>query len=191
MEKVCLCSDTLLEFWLWKVINRLRSTYNGSLDKLDPYPAGLMEATPDSIGPLFTAVILDQFLRIRDGDRFWFENEENKWVLTMLLTIWWWACVTDHMVISIWSRAPSWWPNVDYHTVCDRLLSIIKWWTIINWLMWRWYADDDMLLTWVLVVSRYISYPIVHRACDYQGLFGVLWVHTAWYKNCVAKKNSQ
>ena len=27
----------------------------------------------------------------------------------------------------------------------------------------------------------------VHRAYDYSGPFGVLWVHIAWYKNCVEK----
>jgi len=44
---------------------------------MDAYPAGLLEATPDSIGSLFTTVILEQFLRIRDADRFWFENVNN------------------------------------------------------------------------------------------------------------------
>lgn len=61
-----------------QAIERLRDAYNGSLDRIDAYPAGLLEATPDSIGPLFTAVILDQFMRIRDADRFWFENLENR-----------------------------------------------------------------------------------------------------------------
>lgn len=28
-------------------------------------------------GELFTTVIVDQFTRIRDSDRFWFENEDN------------------------------------------------------------------------------------------------------------------
>ena len=30
----------------------------------------------------------------------------------------------------------------------------------------------------------------VHRAYDYLGPFGVLWVHMAWHKNCVEKKIS-
>jgi len=51
--------------------------YNNSLENIDPYPAGLLEATPDSIGSLFTNVILEQFMRIRDADRFWFENINN------------------------------------------------------------------------------------------------------------------
>jgi dual oxidase len=59
--------------------------YNGSLDRLDPYPAGLLESTPDGIGPLFSTIILDQFVRIRDADRFWFENQENGYEFLRLL----------------------------------------------------------------------------------------------------------
>ena len=31
----------------------------------------------------------------------------------------------------------------------------------------------------------------VHRAYDYLGPSGVLWVHMAWHKNCVKKKSTQ
>ena len=34
---------------------------------------------------------------------------------------------------------------------------------------------------WINIISR------VHRAYDYSGPFGVLWLHMAWYKNCVKK----
>jgi len=67
-----------------QAIKRLRAVYNNSLDNIDAYPAGLLEATPDSIGSLFTTVILEQFLRIRDADRFWFENVNNGRVNTLL-----------------------------------------------------------------------------------------------------------
>jgi len=63
------------------VIRRLRAVYNNSLENIDAYPAGLLEATPDGIGPLLTTVILEQFLRIRDADRFWFENIDNGQVI--------------------------------------------------------------------------------------------------------------
>ncbi|CAH1775162.1 unnamed protein product [Owenia fusiformis] len=58
-------------------IENLRRIYNGSLDKLDIFPAGLMESGPSGPGPFFKAVIKEQFKRIRDGDRFWFENSDN------------------------------------------------------------------------------------------------------------------
>lgn len=37
---------------------------------------GMLESY-GSPGELFTVVILEQFKRIRDADRFWFENEDN------------------------------------------------------------------------------------------------------------------
>ena len=52
--------------------------YNNSLDDVDIWPAGIAETTADGPGPLFQAIIADQFQRIRDGDRFWFENKQNK-----------------------------------------------------------------------------------------------------------------
>ncbi|XP_065174926.1 dual oxidase 1-like [Sycon ciliatum] len=65
-------------------IRRLESLHNNftnqpsnvSIDTVDIWPGGLLE-TVDGPGPLFSTVILDQFLRIREGDRFWFENEQN------------------------------------------------------------------------------------------------------------------
>ncbi len=35
-----------------------------------------MLETGSDPGPTFRAVVREQFERIRDGDRFWFENEE-------------------------------------------------------------------------------------------------------------------
>jgi dual oxidase len=59
-------------------IRNLTEVYNGSLDNLDIWPAGLLETTTKGPGPLFRAVIMDQFQRIRDADRFWYENKGNK-----------------------------------------------------------------------------------------------------------------
>ena len=36
-----------------------------------------MESKGGQPGELFRKVILDQFLKLRDGDRFWFENEKQ------------------------------------------------------------------------------------------------------------------
>lgn len=50
--------------------------YNGDISKLELFPGGLLESL-DGPGPLFSALILDQFERTRNGDRFWFENKQN------------------------------------------------------------------------------------------------------------------
>ncbi|KAI8585801.1 heme peroxidase [Geranomyces variabilis] len=46
-----------------------------SIDQLDVIVGGLAEAkgTSSNVGPLFQKIIVDQFLRLRDGDPFWFE----------------------------------------------------------------------------------------------------------------------
>ena len=50
----------------------------GTVDKIDPWVGGLAEdhAQGAIIGELFQAVIADQFTRLRDGNRFWYENEQ-------------------------------------------------------------------------------------------------------------------
>ena len=40
------------------------------------YIGGMLEST-DGPGILFRAIIKEQFTRLRDADRFWFENEDN------------------------------------------------------------------------------------------------------------------
>ena len=67
-------------FVFFQVFHKLRDLYKGNINDLDIYPAGILESTPQGPGPLFRAVILDQFERIRDADRFWFENKKNQWV---------------------------------------------------------------------------------------------------------------
>ncbi|OXB56751.1 hypothetical protein ASZ78_008518, partial [Callipepla squamata] len=47
--------------------------YANNTDRLELLPGGMLEG--DSL--LFSAIILDQFVRLRDGDRFWFENTKN------------------------------------------------------------------------------------------------------------------
>ncbi|KAK0139023.1 Dual oxidase 2 [Merluccius polli] len=50
--------------------------HGGDVSKLELFPGGLLEALHGP-GKVFSRIILDQFERIRDGDRFWFENEHN------------------------------------------------------------------------------------------------------------------
>ncbi|XP_060072103.1 dual oxidase 1-like [Ylistrum balloti] len=64
-------------------IANLRQLYidkglNGSVpDDVDLFTGGLMETTFDGPGPLFRAILVEQFCRVRDGDRFWYENKDN------------------------------------------------------------------------------------------------------------------
>ncbi|XP_049837219.1 dual oxidase-like [Schistocerca gregaria] len=60
-----------------KIWENLNSLYNGSVDNLDVWVGGLLETTKRGPGELFSAIITDQFQRIRDGDRFWYANINN------------------------------------------------------------------------------------------------------------------
>ena len=63
-----------------QVLEALEEVHGGDIDKVDIWTGGLMETTSDGPGELFRFIILDQFVRSRDGDRFWFENELNGYV---------------------------------------------------------------------------------------------------------------
>lgn len=58
---------------------RLFQLYNGDINSIDVYVGGMLESDPTEgrPGPLFRKIIMEQFLRIRDSDRFWFENTGN------------------------------------------------------------------------------------------------------------------
>ena len=47
------------------------------VDSIDPWVGGLAEAHPAdaNVGEFIRTVVIDQFTRLRDGDRFWFEND--------------------------------------------------------------------------------------------------------------------
>lgn len=55
---------------------QLRSLY-GTVDKIDVWVGGLAEnhVPGGSVGPLFARIIADQFTRLRDGDRFWYQRD--------------------------------------------------------------------------------------------------------------------
>ncbi len=52
------------------------TTLYDSVDDIDLFIGGLAEDPLDGsmLGALFQAIILDQFIRLRDGDRFWYEE---------------------------------------------------------------------------------------------------------------------
>ncbi|MFA7482025.1 MAG: peroxidase family protein [Vulcanimicrobiota bacterium] len=61
-----------------EAIAKLQEAY-GSVDKVDPWVGMLCEDhVPGSgVGPTIRAVLVDQFERLRDGDRFWYQNDPD------------------------------------------------------------------------------------------------------------------
>jgi len=57
------------------VQNALKAAYV-TVDKVELWVGGLAEQQlrGSSVGPLFAAILKDQFSRLRDGDRFWYQN---------------------------------------------------------------------------------------------------------------------
>ena len=57
------------------VQQRLASVYD-SVDEIDVWVGGLAEdhVPGSNVGELFQTILVDQFERLRDGDRFWYEN---------------------------------------------------------------------------------------------------------------------
>uniref|UniRef100_A0A1I8ARM6 NAD(P)H oxidase (H2O2-forming) n=1 Tax=Steinernema glaseri TaxID=37863 RepID=A0A1I8ARM6_9BILA len=59
------------------MFNELAALYKGNVDDLDAYVGGMLETNGEGPGELFSEIIKDQFVRLRDSDRFWFENKHN------------------------------------------------------------------------------------------------------------------
>lgn len=62
------------------LLKNLTKLYGKDLNNVDLYLGGMLESQKDP-GELFRQIILEQFRRIRDADRFWFENERNGLVI--------------------------------------------------------------------------------------------------------------
>jgi cytochrome b involved in lipid metabolism len=60
------------------VASAMSLLYGGDVSKVDLWVGGLAEqATGNAfVGETFKAIIREQFIRTRDGDRFWFENDQ-------------------------------------------------------------------------------------------------------------------
>lgn len=65
-----------------QIFDQLKTVSGGDINNIDIWVGGLLETSKDGPGELFSTIIEDQFRRIRDGDRFWFENKDNKYVTT-------------------------------------------------------------------------------------------------------------
>lgn len=59
-----------------KLFQQLAQLYGNNTSKLELLPGGILENN-GTFGKLFTSIILEQFERLRNGDRFWFENTQN------------------------------------------------------------------------------------------------------------------
>jgi len=60
------------------VSNGLAQLYN-TVDDIDPWIGGLAEdhLNDANVGPLFYEIIRDQFIRLRDGDRYYYKNDDT------------------------------------------------------------------------------------------------------------------
>ena len=56
---------------------KLSAAYGGNIELVDLWPGGLAEdKVPGAmVGPTFYYILRDTFIRLRDGDRFWYEKE--------------------------------------------------------------------------------------------------------------------
>ncbi|XP_076817727.1 dual oxidase 2-like [Clavelina lepadiformis] len=59
------------------LLSWMETIYGGDLGSLDLFVGGMLETGDDKPGELFRLIIQDQFVRLRNGDRFWFENTRN------------------------------------------------------------------------------------------------------------------
>ncbi|HKA07795.1 MAG TPA: peroxidase family protein [Gemmataceae bacterium] len=68
-----------------KVQNSLRNLY-GTVDNIDLWVGALAEdhVAGGSVGPLIRRIVVDQFTRVRDGDRFWFARVFSGGLLAQL-----------------------------------------------------------------------------------------------------------
>lgn len=60
-----------------KVQQELAAAYPGGVNTIDAFEGGLAEdhVAGSDVGPLFQRIMVNQFTRLRDGDRFFFRNE--------------------------------------------------------------------------------------------------------------------
>ena len=60
------------------VQKELAQAYPGGVNTIDAFEGGLAEdhVAGSDVGPLFQSILVDQFTRLRDGDRFYFANEK-------------------------------------------------------------------------------------------------------------------
>lgn len=63
-------------FVLCQLFRELSELYGNDINKLELFIGALLESKNGS-DPVVSSILLDQFERIRNADRFWFENKQN------------------------------------------------------------------------------------------------------------------
>lgn len=60
------------------IAKKMETLYDGNVDNVDAFVGGLAEPHVEggAVGELFATIIADQFARLRNGDRHWFENND-------------------------------------------------------------------------------------------------------------------
>ena len=60
-----------------ELTSNLALLYGDNIDSVDPWIGGLAESHEEggNMGEFIRAVLVDQFIRLRDGDRFWYQND--------------------------------------------------------------------------------------------------------------------
>lgn len=66
-----------------KMLNDLKSIYD-SYDEVEPFVGGILEDDAEGaiIGPVFQAIIGEQFSRLQQGDRFYYELGDQAYPFT-------------------------------------------------------------------------------------------------------------
>ena len=66
-----------------KILDEISKLYKNDTSNVDIWVGGMLESGKHGPGELFSKIILDQFLRLRDGDRFWYENfKQTRYLLS-------------------------------------------------------------------------------------------------------------
>ena len=58
-------------------VGKLKKVYK-NVDDIDLFVGGMLEKSEGDalVGPVFKCIIGDQFIRLKEGDRFWYENDD-------------------------------------------------------------------------------------------------------------------
>ncbi|CAK9295218.1 unnamed protein product [Gordionus sp. m RMFG-2023] len=62
--------------------NDLLNLYDSDINNMDAWTGGMLETKNGKPGELFSLIIFNEFIRLRDGDRFWFENYNQNGLFT-------------------------------------------------------------------------------------------------------------